>query len=159
MIVGIREGPKLGFTSTTHKHNLYQGKIDGETVLVCHKVDDFAIATRMPSAAEMLIDVINRHATTSSKGIGTPSNQGIHIQYNRLNVHQTHNYVKLSCETYIDCVLQMHGWETPSAHESNHHDSVPITPDASNVLMQLAPGPSEDTPDYGALEQEVGFSY
>ena len=53
----------------------------------------------------------------------------------------------------------MHGWESPGARESDHHDSVPITPDASNALMQLAPGPTEDTPDHEALEKEVGFSY
>ena len=73
--------------------------------------------------------------------------------------HQMHNYIKLSCEAYINHVLQTHGWETPSACESDQHDSVPITPDASNVLMQLAPGPSKDTPENGALEREVGFSY
>ena len=81
------------------------------------------------------------------------------MRYNSLDVHQMHDYVKLSCETYIDRVLQMHGWETPGAHESNCHDLVLITPDASNALMQLAPGPAEDTLEHGALEQEVGFSY
>ena len=53
----------------------------------------------------------------------------------------------------------MHGWETPGACESDHHDSVPITPDASNALMQLAPGPAEDTLEHGALTHKVGFSY
>ena len=65
--------------------------------------------------------------------------------YNGLDVHQTGDYVKLSCEIYIDCVLQTHGWEMPSALESDQHDLRRITPDASNVLLQLAPGPSEDT--------------
>ena len=59
MIIGVLEGPELGFTSTTHERNLYQGKIDGETVLICRQVDDFAIATRMPSTAKKLISVIN----------------------------------------------------------------------------------------------------
>ena len=53
----------------------------------------------------------------------------------------------------------MHGWETPGAHKSNCHDSLLITPDASNALMQLAPGPKEESPEHGALEKEVGFSY
>ena len=53
----------------------------------------------------------------------------------------------------------MHGWEIPGAHESDHHDSVPITLNASNALMQLVPGSSEDTPEHRALEREVGFSY
>ena len=113
----------------------------------------------MPSTAKKMIDIINPHTTTSSKGIGTPSDQGIHMQYNGLDVHQMCNYIKLSCETYIDHVLQTHGWETPSAHESNHHDLVLITHDASNALMQLAPGLTEDTLEHGALEWEVRFSY
>ena len=112
-----------------------------------------AIATKVPSTAEKLINIINQHATTSSKGIGTPSDQGIRICYNGLDVHQMCDYIKISCETYIDCVLQTHGWETPGARESNRHDLVPITPDASNALMQLAPGPMEDTPEHGALEK------
>jgi hypothetical protein len=105
MIVGILEGPELGFTSTTHERNLYRGKIDGELILVCRQVDDFAIATKNTSTAEKLIAIINRHATTSSKGIGTPSDQGIRMRYNGLDVHQTRDYIKLSCETYIDRVL------------------------------------------------------
>ena len=78
--MGILEGLELSFTSTTHERNLYRGKIDGELILVCHQeVDDFAIATRTPSTAEKLIAIINQHATTSSKGIGTLSDQGIHM--------------------------------------------------------------------------------
>jgi len=34
MIVGILEG-ELGFCSTTHECNLYQGEIDGQIILVC----------------------------------------------------------------------------------------------------------------------------
>ena len=81
------------------------------------------------------------------------------MQYNGLDVHQTCNYVKISCATYIDCVLQTHGWEMPGACESDRHDLVPITPDASNALMQLAPGPLENTSEHEALKQDIGFSY
>ena len=45
MIIGILEGDELGFTSMTHECNLYHGEIDGELVLVCHQIDDFAIAS------------------------------------------------------------------------------------------------------------------
>jgi hypothetical protein len=45
IIVGILEVPELGFTSSTHERNLYRGDIDGELVLVCHQVDDFAVAS------------------------------------------------------------------------------------------------------------------
>jgi len=68
MIVGILEG--LGFHSTTHERNLYHGQIDGELVLVCQQVDDFAIASKDPKTADLLISRINAQVTTQNKGLG-----------------------------------------------------------------------------------------
>ena len=157
MRVGILEGPELGFTSTMHEHNLYQSMINGELILVCCQVDDFATSTKNTSTAEKLITIVNQHATTSSKGIGTPSDQGICMWYNGLDIRQTRDYIKLSCETYINHVLQMHGWEKPGTCMSDHHNLVPITPDAATTLMQLVPGPMEDTPEHQAIELDVSF--
>ena len=47
MIVGILKDD-LGFHSTTHERNLYQGEINDDLLLVCCQVDDFAIATKNP---------------------------------------------------------------------------------------------------------------
>jgi hypothetical protein len=158
MIVGILEGDELQFKSTTHEPNLYRGHIDGQLVLICQQVDDFAIASSCPSAADKIIAIINRHATTSSKGTGTITAHGLHLRYNGLDVHQTRDYVKISCETYIDRILQTHGWETPGARESDRFDSVPMSVDsASNLLDKV--GPLEATPEHSDLEQEIGFSY
>jgi hypothetical protein len=158
MIVGILEGDELQFKSTTHEPNLYRGHIDGQLVLICRQVDDFAIASSCPSAADKIIAIINRHATTSSKGTGTITAHGLHLRYNGLDVHQTRDYVKISCETYIDRILQTHGWETPGARESDRFDSVPMSVDsASNLLDKV--GPLEATPEHSDLEQEIGFSY
>ena len=77
MIVGILEGDELGFKSTTHEPNLYRGKIDGHLVLVCRQVDDFAIASESVAAAEKVVTVINSHATTTMKGTGESSSQGL----------------------------------------------------------------------------------
>jgi len=62
MIVGILED-EVGFRSTTHERNLYQGEINGKLLLVCHQVDDFAIATRDPRMADILIDKIKMHVS------------------------------------------------------------------------------------------------
>jgi hypothetical protein len=159
MIVGILEGEELGFKSTTHERNLYRGQLDGELVLVCHQVDDFAIASASTAAAEKLIAIINAHATTASKGIGTPDDQGLALRYNGVDVHQSRDHVKVSCETYINRVLQTHGWETPGARDPDRFDSVPMTADVSTSLQQLPPGPSEGTTDHRDLESSVGFSY
>jgi hypothetical protein len=77
-------------------------------VLVCHQVNDFAIAPSSPTDTATLIAEFNTHVTTtSSQGSGVKDNQGIGIWYNNgVNVHQTHAYIKLSCETYILMVGQ-----------------------------------------------------
>ena len=67
MITGILK--KHGFTTTTHERNLYRGKIDGQTVLICRQVDDYAVACRDTKPAEKLIKLIDKEATTSSEGI------------------------------------------------------------------------------------------
>ena len=158
MIVGILEGPELGFTSTTQERNLYRGTIDGELVLVCRQVDDFAIASESRAAAEKFIGVINSHVTTSSLGIGSPTDNGITARYNGIDVHQTRDYIKLNCETYLDRVLQTHGWDQPSPRESDRFDQVPITQDSVNGLSTLV-GPPESTPEHRAIERQAGFSY
>jgi hypothetical protein len=119
MIVGILEGEELGFKSTTHECNLHRGTIDDEAMLACHQVDDFANASKSRAAADKLIASINKHVTTDNQGIGICNNDGMHSWYNGVDIHQTRNYVKLSCETYIKRVLQTHGWEKLSPRESD----------------------------------------
>jgi hypothetical protein len=159
MIIGILEGDELGFKSTTHERNLYHGMIDGEVVLVCCMVDGFAIALKNTTAAEKLVAIIDKHATTGSQGTGVSTSQGLHLRYNGVDIHQTRDYIKLSCETYLDRVLQMHGWEQPGARESDRHDSVLMSPDAATALMQVAAGPAEGTSEHRELETSVGFGY
>ena len=144
--------------SSCLQRNLYRGEIDGEHVLVCHQVDDSAIASVSPTAAEKLIAVINAHATTESKGTGVLDSQGLGIRYNGIDVHQIRDYIKLSYETYIDHVLQTHGWDKPGARETDRFDSIPMTPDSATALVQLT-GPSEDTQEHRDLETEAGFGY
>jgi len=87
MIVGILED-ELGFCLTTHERNLYQGEINGELLLVCCQVDDFAIAVKNPKIADILINKINAHVTTQNKGVGT--------KYNSVDLLQTGDYIKIS---------------------------------------------------------------
>jgi hypothetical protein len=156
MIVGILDG--LGFQSTTHERNLYRGEIDGELVLVCRQVDDFAVASRTNAAANKLIAMINEKVTTDNQGIGVEGSSGVASRYNGVDIHQTRDYIKLSCETYIDRVLQTHGWEVPGARETDRHDTVPLSSDAAKSMILLE-GPAEGTREHKALELEAGFSY
>jgi hypothetical protein len=156
MIVAIVA--KMNFKSTAHERNLYYGTIDGSLVLVCHQIDDYAIASATPEIADRLIAFINSHATTANHGIGDPSPSGITSRYNGLDVHQTSHYIKLNCETYLHRILQTHGWETPPARETDRHDCVPLSPYVMSSLALLT-GPEEASSDHVALERRVGFGY
>jgi hypothetical protein len=156
MIVEILS--KKGFKSTTHERNLYYGFMHGTLVLVCRQVDDYAIASASSSIADELIAFINSHVTTTNHGTGSPSASGITSRYNGLNIHQTSHYIKLSCEVYLKRVLQTHGWETPSARESDRHDCVPLSSDAMSALALLS-GPPETDPAHAELERQLGYGY
>jgi hypothetical protein len=121
-------------------------------------VDDFAIASRSRAAADKLITTINKHVTTDNQGIGIRDDDGVHSRYNGVDIHQTRDYVKLSCSTYIKRVLQTHGWEKPAAHDPDRHDSVPLSADSCKLLSTLE-GPLEGTQEHRALESEVSYSY
>jgi hypothetical protein len=161
MIVDILS-TKMNFSSTTtHERNLYHGTIDGTTlVLVCRQIDDYAIASSTsPEIFSRLIAFINSHATTKHHGVSTPSPSGLTNHYNRLDVHQTRDHIKLSCEVYLRRILQTHGWEAPGTRESDRHDSVPLSADVMNNIASLT-SPDEPSPDHKLLEKKAaGFSY
>ena len=79
-------------------------------------------------------------------------------RYNGVDIAQTRDYIKLSCETYIDRILQTHGWEQPKLQESDRHDVVPVSPLKVPSLLKLH-GPAEGTKEHRELEKDVGFSY
>ena len=69
---------------------------------------------------------------------------------------QTRDYIKLSCETYIDRMLLTHGWSSPKAKDPDN--LVPTRPEVTERLMKLE-GPKEKMPEVIALSQKHGFSY
>ena len=149
MIVGILQA-EFDFKATTHEWNLYHAEIKGETVYVCWQVDDFAIASDTVMVADYIISAIDKHVSTSNKGLGT--------KYNGLDILQTHDYIKIHCESYIDKILLSHGWSDPGPKESNRHDMVPLSPNAVERLQQLT-GPVEGSKEHSEIEAKLKFSY
>ena len=143
---------ELGLKPTTHERNLYSGTIFGDKVLVCQQVDDFAIGCHDPATADKFIDFI------ASKGISI-RNDGECRRYNGLDVLQTRDYIKISCETYLDKVLTAHGWSAPQAKESDHARVIPISDTKVEELQLMEEGPKVGTPEHKALEKEMGWSY
>jgi hypothetical protein len=83
MITGILK--ELGFKSTILKRNLYHGKLDGQAVLICRMVDDYAIACHNPAIAERIIARINEKATIDRLGVGAPASMAL-ITFNRVTI-------------------------------------------------------------------------
>ena len=90
---------KLGFKSTTHKHNLYSGLIDSVHILACQQIDNFAIASPNPAAIIKLVSHINDLVTTEYQGAGKNAPTSLLTLYNGLDVHQTCKHILLNMQT------------------------------------------------------------
>ena len=149
---------QLGFKTTTHERNLYRGTVDGQDVLICRQVDDFAIASHDPQIAEKLITMINERVTTDSKGMGSiVPKKGHHLAYNGIDLYQTRDYVKVACDTYIGRLLQTHDWQDPELL-APYRDAAPVVDELAKTLYDLE-GPAEDSTAHKALREKMGFSY
>jgi hypothetical protein len=76
-----------------------------------------------------------------------------------LDIHQTQDYTKLSCETCIDCMLKTHGWESPGSQKSDRFDSIPLLPSLLLTSLSTQIGPKEGTPEFAKVEKAAGFGY
>ena len=149
---------ELGFKNTTHERNLYRGTIDGKDCLVCRQVDDLAVSSADPATSEKLIAAIGERVTIESGGLGTLiPRKGYHSRYNGIDLYQTRDYVKISCDTYIDRLLQTYGWSSV-ADDSGYKDSAPISDDMVKKLSLLV-GPEEGTAEHKQQVKDAGFAY
>ena len=83
-------------------------------------------------------------------------NVGIYERYNGIDIVQTRDYVKLGCESYIDRLLQTHGWDAPKVKDPPN--PVPLNPAVTNELMNLE-GPPDKSEEAKELARRNGFSY
>jgi hypothetical protein len=143
---------KMKLENCTHEQSLYHGTFNGEKILVCRMVDDISIACDDRKTADMFV------ASIEESGIKIRVEED-GDRYNGVDVDQTRDYIKLSCESFIDRMLLSHGWTTPGARETDRHDVVPLTPGKAHNLMSAEPGPMEGTAEHAALEKQMGFGY
>jgi len=147
---------KMDFRHTTHERNLYVGSVDGREVLVCRQVDDFASGASTKEAAERFIHEVQKHVKAEFDGMGIETGEGLYQRFNGIDIYQTQDFIKVGCESYLDRMLQTHGWDSPK-----HKDPinlVPIHPSITDKLMTLE-GPDKKSPQATLLVQKHGFSY
>jgi hypothetical protein len=135
-----------GFTTTTHEPCLYRGTYNGKLILICRQVDDMLIAGSNVNSIKKFIQEIESHLNvTYSDGPST--------KFNGLDILQTDEGIKISCESYITKLQKAHGWNVVS-----YKTLEPICPSKVHEL-QSTMGPHIDTPDAQALKHTNGFDY
>ena len=102
--------------------------------------------------------IVREHVEAECAGMGIKVPEGIYQRYNGIDVFQTRDYVKLSAESYIDRMLQTHGWDAPTKQPEIGPKQVPLNPAICNRLMELQ-GPTEKTPEAKQIAINHGFSY
>ncbi len=143
----------IGLTPTIHEQCIYSGLILGKRVLFMWQVNNFAIFAPSQCIANHLLDLIDDKLSIPMK------RQGLVTLYNGLDIIQTRDYIKVSCETYINRISNIyldHGW-MKSYLILDHPTPLPTTPPFMKALQT-----EEGDPDPVAqrtLENKMGFNY
>ncbi len=149
---------KMGFKNTTHEKNLYVGTIDGQEVLVCRQVDDFASAAADKAIAEEFIAELRKHVEAEFAGMGIETDSGMYQRYNGIDIFQARDHVIVSCESYLDRLFQTHGWDNPRHADKEPEKAVPLNPAVAARLQKLE-GPKEKTAEAQEIARRHGFAY
>ena len=144
-----------GLTPTIHEPCLYSGIIDGERVLFMRQVDDFALAVPSKRIANILFDMIDEHITFPMKRMGL-----VHL-FNGMDIDQTEDYIKVSCETYLDRILEKY-FTAPINLRVDDIGRVKPTPLPNRPTFQNSFLNAKGDPDPKAqadLAKRMGFGY
>jgi hypothetical protein len=71
-------------------------------VIFLRQVDDFAIATSDPKTSEILLDMLDERLTIPIK------RQGYLDMFNGIDVTQMRDYIKISCQSFINKCCEKH---------------------------------------------------
>jgi hypothetical protein len=116
---------------TIHEPCIYLGLIVGERILFMCQVNNFAISAPFQRIVNHLLDLIDDKLSIPMK------HQGLVMLCNGLDILQTRDYIKVSCETYIDRISNIHlthGW-MKSYLISDHPTPLPTTPQFMKALQ------------------------
>jgi hypothetical protein len=140
----------MGFKPARHEPCLYSGTMDGKMVLFLRQVDDFSVAADTQETCHSIIRYINSKMTMDVKSLGLVE------RFNGLDILQTKWYIKISCEKYLQKMLQEHGW--------TYQGPTPIMPiplpSESEFVKSLENAiPPATISEAEQLKQEMGFNY
>eukprot|EP00980_Cylindrotheca_fusiformis_P020335 scaffold7349_cov135-Cylindrotheca_fusiformis.AAC.1 len=141
---------ELGFKATTHEPCLYfKLNAEGKPILLLRQVDDFLIAGPTEAECQAIRQQIQTKVTNPLNDLGTIK------RFNGLDVEQTSTYVKIYCQSYIEKIVEHHGW----TNEQHHNLPIPMRNDSESLkILQTTQGPT-DPKEKQQLETAMGFSY
>ncbi len=116
---------KLGLTPMVHEPCLYMSTINKNSVIFMRQVDDFAIAAPDALTADILMDMLLDNKLTIPI-----KHQGHLDMYNGVDVHQTRDYIQLTCTTLINKISEKYlvTWMKHMYASSTHPTSLLLDP-------------------------------
>lgn len=121
--------------------------INGKKVLLCRQVDDTAVACADPAICKMIIEVLATKIFLTDDGLMK--------SFNGVDVEQTRDYVRISCESCIRKMLVSHGWDKSGPNESATRNLEPL-PDA---IAKVVDTTAEQKKEALELVDQHQFSY
>jgi hypothetical protein len=113
---------EFSFVATVHAPGIYRATINGEDGLFLRQVDDFAIATNNPALYNRICNSLDSKLLVPMKG------QGLLTHYNAIvDIIQTSDYITLHCGTYVQNILDNHGWS------DMHSGKLPMSLDSDHI--------------------------
>ena len=110
--------------------------------------DDFKIAaTHRETIDQVILQIGGRVRFIENKDLMT--------KFNGANYVQSREYIKMHFQSYIENILNNHGWDTPLKDDKKLIE--PLHPDSIKEL-ETTPGPQSQT-DQQELADRMGFSY
>jgi hypothetical protein len=107
-----------------HEPCLYSGNVASKRVIFKRQVDNFAIAVPDEKTADILLDLIDDQLTIPLK------QQGLLDMFNSVDIVQTRDNIKISCQTYIDkfCEKYLDTWLGKIPLSENRPTPLPTDP-------------------------------
>jgi hypothetical protein len=97
---------KMGFTHTTHEPCLYyKHHATLGLILLLQQVDDFIIGAK---TMELCLDIKQQ---IQDSMVNVLNELGVIKRFNGLDIEQTRHYIKISAQTYINKIVEHHGWQ------------------------------------------------
>ena len=132
-----------GFKNTAHEPCIHIKTLpDGRPVFFLCQVDDFLMSAPTTDIAENEFSVTQKSLVNPLKLLGTIT------AFNGMDIDQTQDCIKISCQTHLAKTLKGHNWENPNQFTLT---STPLNSNKRHIAkLETTKGPSDvieqDTP-------------